>query len=1194
MPNKEEGKRQGAIDNGSRTISPKPTIDPPKNVVVELSSIEQAEKTCNIFSGELFQYTVRCGGCVLQVLLDSGAQGNFINACTVQKLGLPRQRLPKAVWIRHSNQAGAEAEFFVANVQLQFQNNVVSVCCIEVPNLNYDVLLGQLWHKDTNPQIDWKNHTVRVDEEVLVSVTANECLQGASCNSVMLRNDSCVESLYAWRKDSTEIVKESCVDSKQEKQSEATFDSAPQYLKLLQEFADVFANELPNRAALGTMVEHEIELEPGKAPPVRGLYRMSPTELKELKTLLNELLDKDFICPSASPFAAPVLFVSKKDGSRRLCTDFRALNQITVKNRYPLPRIEDLQDCLQKAKVFSKIDLTSGYWQIPIRQEDQRKTAFRTRYGHYEWKVMPFGLCNAPATFQRMMNDVFRDLLDVCLVIYLDDILIFSESEEQHETHLRQVLQRLRQHRLVAKPKKCVFGRKRVEFLGYVIEDGILQMENSKVEAINNWPTPFKCLKDIRSFLGSASYYRKFIPKFASIAAPLSDALRKEQEFAWNAEMDAAVKKLKKAMTSAPVLRIADPNKKFVVKTDASHTAVGAVLEQYDEDGHLHPVAYLSVKLRAGQRHYEVRDLELLAIVQALKTWRSYLHGQKVEVHTDHMALESILKRDMDPALKSRTLRAMEYLQAFDLEIRRIPGPKNVVADALSRIPMESNAISVADADQVFLDKIRAKYQEDDLFKNILERLQRGEQLRKRYMLEDDLLYYTRRGVQRLCIPRVDEVLSTLLYDCHDSLLGGHLGVDKTLAYAQRFYYWPKMEKDIREYVESCQLCQQCKSQNMCSAGLLQPLPIPEKRWESIAMDIITHLPLSINGYSSCVVFIDRLSKMAHFVPATASLSSERLAKLFVDHIFRLHGMPKSIISDRDSRFMSRFWKAVFDSLGTKLLYSSAYHPQTDGQTERTNRTMEQMLRMYVQRNPEEWDCYLAPIEFAYNNAIQASTGYSPFFLMNGEHPRVPTALSDQSSSIDINVESANTFVHFFQQLVNMAQRSLNRAQAYQKKYADKHRRNMTFNIGDRVLLSTRHLDMRGVTAFRKRFVGPFMIAQRISDVAYRLELPPNWRIHNVFHVSLLRPYYESPERFADVRETIVISDDEIDDSCENRQEVEKFIARRERVLPNGGVAVEFLVRWRGCTSSDDTWEELRNLPKCNQQLREFQHVMRS
>ena len=604
----------------------------------------------------------------------------------------------------------------------------------------------------------------------------------------------------------------------------------------------------------------------------------------------------------------------------------------------------------------------------------------------------------------------------------------------------------------------------------------------------------------------------------------------------------------------------------------------------------------MSLKLRPEQQHYEVRDLELLAIVQALKTWRSYLYGQKVQVHTDHMALESIQKREMDPVLKSRTLRTIEYLQAFDLDIRCVSGNKNVVADALSRFPIEANGISVVETDPEFHQRIQDEYVNDELFSNVLRRLQHGEQLRGRYLLNDSLLYYTRRGVQRLYIPRCNDIMNVLLHDCHDSLLGGHLGVDKTLSLAQRYYYWPKMEQDVRQYVETCRLCQEYKSQNMCAAGLLQPLPVPSKRWESISLDIITHLPVTESGNSACVVFIDRLSKMAHFVATGGNIDSERLAHIFVNHVFRLHGIPQSIISDRDSRFMSRFWRAIFEVLKTKLLYSSAYYPQTDGQTERMNRTLEQMLRMYVQRNPSEWDCYLAPVEFAYNNATQASTGYSPFFLINGEHPCVPTVLGSQSSEIDVNVESANTFMQFFQQLVKHAQHSLQRARAYQKRQADSHRRELVFAEGDAVMLSTRNLDNLICRTFRQRFIGPFRIAKKISDVAYRVELPPHLHIHNVFHVSLLKPYKPSPDRFTSVRDSTGDHDDvpSFDMQEEVIPKVEKILGRRECIAPGGGIIVEFLVHWNNTSASDDSWEELRNLPVCNRQLREYQQVMRS
>ena len=916
-----------------------------------------------------------------------------------------------------------------------------------------------------------------------------------------------------------------------------------------------------------------------------------------MKTTLDDLLQKDFIARSSSPFAAPILFVGKKDGSRRLCTDFRALNKITIKNCYPLPRIEDLQDCLYSAKVFSSIDLTSGYWQIPIRAEDQHKTAFRSRYGHYEWKVMPFGLCNAPATFQRFMNDIFRDLLDVCVVVYLDDILVFSNTEEEHRLHLQQVLQRLRDHHLVAKPKKCLLGQPRIEFLGHVIGNGCLEMSSEKVKAIQQWKTPFCSQKEVRAFLGLASYYRRFIRNFAKVAAPISDLLQKDQELFWTTEAEQAVKSLKEAITTAPVLQIADPNKPFTITTDASGIAVGAVLEQEAEDKCMHPVAFTSQKLRPEQRHYEVRDLELLAIVHALKTWRPYLLGQKVRVLTDHIPLESIQRREMDPSLKPRTLRAIEYLQAFDLDIHRVPGSKNVVADALSRYCIDANHVSCVDIDPVFRARIEQEYEHDELFHNVIKRLHNGEQLRGRYRLDQNLLYYTRRGVQRLCIPRVASVINAILGECHDSVLRGHLGVEKTLTLVQRSYYWPNMTEDIRAYVESCKLCQEFKSQNKSPAGLLQPLPIPTKRWESVSMDIVTGLPETAEGYSGCVVFVDRLSKMAHFAAVSSRVDSEQLAQIFINNVFRLHGMPQSIVSDRDPRFMSRFWRAVFDTLESKLLYSSAYHPQTDGQTERMNRTLEQMLRIYTYREPAEWEKRLGAVEFAYNNATQASTRYSPFFLMYGEHPHLPLALSDHKAEFDINVESAQSFMQHFHKVLIRATRALHNARAYQKKQADKHRRELIFNEGDWVMLSTRNISSEQVRAFRKRFIGPYRVSQKLSDVAYRLDLPSKLHIHDVFHVSLLKPHHACPERFVDRRrpernegndeEEVVITET-------GPARVEKIMGRRERVVANGGIAVEFLVRWCDSSASEDSWEELRNLPPCGRQLREYQRVMRT
>ena len=349
-----------------------------------------------------------------------------------------------------------------------------------------------------------------------------------------------------------------------------------------------------------------------------------------------------------------------------------------------------------------------------------------------------------------------------------------------------------------------------------------------------------------------------------------------------------------------------------------------------------------------------------------------------------------------------------------------------------------------------------------------------------------------------------------------------------------------------------------------------------------------------MNGFTGCVVFVDRLSKMAYFAPVSSTVDSIGLAQIFLDNVFRLHGMPQSIVSDRDARFMSRFWRAVFDTLESKLLFSSAYHPQTDGQTERMNRTLEQMLRMFIYREPTEWDKRLGALEFAYNNSIQASTCYSPFFLMYGEYPHLPVSLSDNKAEFDINVESAQSFIQHFHKLLMHATRTLHNARAYQKRQADKHRRELILHEGDLVMLSTRNLAFPQVRAFRKRFIGPFKVTQKLSDVVYRVELPSELQIHNVFHVSLLKPFHACPEQFAERRQPEEDNGAEVEIIEEpERPKVEKILGRRERVIPNGGIAVEFLVHWCNSATSEDSWEELRNLLPCGRQLREYQRVMR-
>ncbi|GJV72045.1 putative reverse transcriptase domain-containing protein [Tanacetum coccineum] len=409
---------------------------------------------------------------------------------------------------------------------------------------------------------------------------------------------------------------------------------------IIRDFPDVFPEDLPG-LPLTRQVEFQIDLIPGAAPVARAPYRLAPSEMKELSEQLKELSDKGFIRPSSSPWGAPVLFVKKKDGSFRMCIDYRELNKLTVKNRYPLPRIDDLFDQLQGSSVYSKIDLRSGYHQLRVREEDIPKTAFRTRYGHYEFQVMPFGLTNAPAVFMDLMNRVCKPYLDKFVIVFIDDILIYSRNKQEHEEHLKLILELLKKEELYAKFSKCEFWIPKVQFLGHVIDSKGIHVDPAKIESIKDWASP-KSPTEIRQFLGLAGYYRRFIEGFSKIAKPITKLTQKKVKFVWGDKQEAAFQLLKKKLCSAPILALPEGSKDFIVYCDASIKGLGVVLMQREK-----VIAYASRQLKIHEKNYTTHDLELGAVVFALKIWRHYLYGTKCTVFTDHKSLQHILDQRM-------------------------------------------------------------------------------------------------------------------------------------------------------------------------------------------------------------------------------------------------------------------------------------------------------------------------------------------------------------------------------------------------------------------------------------------------------------------------------------------------------------------------------------------------------------------
>ncbi|KAJ9517480.1 hypothetical protein QJQ45_024949 [Haematococcus lacustris] len=560
-------------------------------------------------------------------------------------------------------------------------------------------------------------------------------------------------------------------------------------------------------------------------PPNRPVYRMSQEELDELKRQLDELLAKGYIRPSTSPFGSAVLFVRKKDGSLRLCVDYRALNQLTIKNRYPLPRIDDLLDQLSGAKVFSKIDLKSGYHQIRVAEADIHKTSFRTRYGHYEYTVMPFGMCNAPATFQRLMNDIFRPHLDQFVLVYLDDTLIYSRSEAEHLEHLRTVLGLLRQHQLYANLSKCAFFLPSIDFLGHIISAAGIHPDPAKIRAMAETP------------------------------------------WSWGPEHQEAFERVKAALASNPVVRPPDFSRPFTVKTDASLYAIGAVLSQRDDNGAEYVVAYESRKLQPAEINYPTHDRELLAVVHALTLWRHYLLGRPFTIETDNCPITHIMTQ---PHLSARQLRWTQLLAPYSFTLVHKAGKTHIVPDALSRRPdYQLSALSVATPDSAFFATYDHHAPQDPAyqaaFTHTISHNPSGPSSWHLRVIDGRL--YTASEPPRLYVP-ASPLRSQLLHEAHDAVTSAHLDRAKTLERLQRHFYWPQMEQTVREYVRTCDQCQRNKATNQVPPGLLQPLPIPNRNWQHVSMDAsIGPLPPTSHGYDMVVTVVDKLSKMLHLIP---------------------------------------------------------------------------------------------------------------------------------------------------------------------------------------------------------------------------------------------------------------------------------------------------------------------------------------
>jgi hypothetical protein len=979
--------------------------------------------------------------------------------------------------------------------------------------------------------------------------------------------------------------------------------------KVTLEFAPLFA-DMPNVSALPKDIEAEIILkDPTKV--VKPRTYSCPRRYKQAwKRLIDEHLDAGRIRPSDSAHTSPSFCIPKADPDAppRWVNDYRELNRNTVPDNYTLPKVDDvLNDCAQ-GKFFAVIDMTSAFFQTRMRKKDIGKTAVSTPFGSYEWVVMPMGLRNAPAIHQRRINKALRQHIGKICRVYLDDIVIWSQSLQEHEHNVHLILQTLRDAGLFCNLKKTKLFCTEINFLGHKISAKGIEADDKKADRILNWPVP-KSAKEVRRFLGLVRYLAVFLPdlaRFSTILSKLTERDCDDQFPDWNDSHQSAFDSIKQLVLSRDCLTTIDydtlEDNRIFVATDASDVGSGAVLSFGRTFESARPVAFESKSFKKAELNYPVHEKELLAIVRALEKWRVDLIGVPFTVLTDHRTLECF---QTQRHMSRRQARWMEFLQQYDFTIVYLRGEDNTAADALSRTAFptttsEADAFHMSSYDRfdeleiavcgllggstsaqvkwastvcalgepaaaatsgVAVDDelrtvIKTGYQDDSWCSKLLSTWRNTPNV----TMKGDLLFFE----DRLVIPRAGNIRETIFTLAHDSL--GHFGLDKSYEALRGSFYWPGMYTDLeRIYVPRCDLCQRIKSSTKKPFGPLHPLPVPDHRLQAVAMDFVGPLPVE-DGFDCILTITDRLGADVRLIPTTLTATAADVAQLFYTNWYCENGLPLEIVSDRDKLFTSSFWRSLHALTGTSLKMSSSFHPETDGASERTNKTLNQCLRAHVDGLQRGWVKALPTIRFSMMNTQNASTGLTGFQLRMGLSPRVIPPLVEAPISTP---ESPEQFLERMRVLEAQARDCLLQHKVTQAFHANKNRdtQDLPFRIGDRVKLSTvnrrKTLSTEGkkrVAKLLPRFEGPYVVRKldvTHNSVTLEIPRPGNAVATETFHTSLIRPWVENDD--------VVFERPPPDDKGE--AEVEEIIERRPV-----GRGWSYRVKYQGYPIEESEW----------------------
>ena len=1145
-------------------------------------------------------YRLMTKGGVIDALIDSGAEVSLISLETVKRRGLTVEPLENPLRIVFADQSEALATECVPSLLLtrgSWTDNLSRV--VVAPNLSRPLFLGRDWLYKWNPVVDWVSGKLTVagagEPWTPKGDTSPSPSPGSLTNALTLE-EMTPSAFRKWMRTSTRMSRDNqngaflivvrpsstlsaAASASPSSSTQILPPPSPKIVAIMADYPKVF--EEAEGVETDPPVRHLIRLEDDARPSHVKPYRFTETQKNEMREQVSLLLHKGWIRPSSSPWGAPVLLVPKKDGTWRFCVDFRNLNAVTVRDSFPLPRIDDLLHKVGQATVFSKMDMQSGFHQVPMEPNSIETTAFSLPEAiqgssHFEWIVMPFGLMNAPSTFQRLISKVLVGC-ETFTAAYIDDVLIFSTDEQQHENHLRKVLSCLSRHNLRVKLKKCSFFKTEMPFLGHVLTKGSVKVEPEKIEALGRWKRPLTTVKQVRQFLGMASYYRMFVPAFASLVAPLTHMTRKDARVVWTLEAQEAVDRVIGALQQAPALLMWNPARKARVTTDASLVGIGALLEQFvEEDSQWQPVAYWSRKLLPAQSRYHATDREWLAVVMAVtQTWWFWLRDRDFVLRTDHAPLRYLLQNP-SPHLSHRQARWVEKMQPYRFEFVHLKGEANKVADALSRTPeFECQAIEIHPAACLHWEELAIAARGDPTYVRPLPL--EGHPWGKK----GDLWMVSLNGKDYVWVPKDTSLRANLISEHHETPMAGHLGISKTYARLQERFRWVGMKKDVESFVRTCDVCQ--RAGNKLPDDVNVHTIVARHPWEVVTIDFLCGFaPAKQTKHTSIVVITDKFTRQIHLRSCPLNPSASETVQYFLEMVVARHGLPRLMISDRGSQFESVLWIGVLQALGTRAALASTHHPQTNGATERANRTLIQMIRKYVRKNHSSWASYLPLFEFAYNSAVHAVTGTAPFVAELARMPLMPVSMLIPEKA---DPSPPQPIREHISQLTKQLQEIRQAILANDEKAVNS--RNLipvgsdeawSLLPGDEVLVYAPYLPVNA--EHRKHLMawkGPFVVSKQMAPDVFEV-IGMEAGVPSAYHRSKLKRYQRldtEPDRLSPSPSPLKFVNGKVE------YEIEEVLDHRQARGKR-----QYLLQWKNTPETSWEWEE--NLSGCLELLKDY------